>query len=312
MDSWQSMRNRILGWVAVSISTVLACFWALWGINENFHEGWYFDSIWRNIGLMMVQYLSPMLGVILLSLIAVLWPRCALPTLGIVAIVAAWFFRRGQAGIELIAVPLLVLGTLYTFGRPHPRRWAVWALIGLPLLTIIVCGAYPWWQAVHRLDDGDYGMRQLEGNNLTLVWAPEGSGWPTHGTSWQDAMETCAHLTQDGRSVSTQPQDIWRLPSVDEAVRSLVHRGRNAGGVWDPVARVAHYRVPPDKDSPLWKVHSIVIYWWTATEVDSEEAYYITNNGAVHPHAKKSAGDYTAFRCVCEPSKQVIPADSHH
>ncbi|MDR3714065.1 MAG: hypothetical protein P4L51_14695, partial [Puia sp.] len=46
-----------LGWIAVSISTALACFWALWGINENFHEGWYFDSVWRNVGLMMVQYL---------------------------------------------------------------------------------------------------------------------------------------------------------------------------------------------------------------------------------------------------------------
>jgi hypothetical protein len=125
-------------------------------------------------------------------------------------------------------------------------------------------------------------------------------------------METCAHLTKDGRSISSLPQDVWRLPSVDEAVRSLVYRGRNAGGTWDPVHQIAHYRVTPDKDSPLWKVHSQVIYWWTDTQVDRAEAYYITNNGAIHPHAKGSAGDYTAFRCVCEPFKQVTAAEGHH
>lgn len=308
MNSRRLLRSQIFGWIAVSISTALACFWAVWGINENFHEGWYFESVWRNIGLMMVQYLSPMLGVILLSVIAILWPRFALPTLGIVAIGAAWFFRKGSAGTELIAGSLLVLGTLYTLGRPHPRHWALGGLFVLPVLTIIVCGAYPWWQAFHRLDDGNYGMRQVEGNNLTLVWAPEGPGWPTQGSSWQKATDACEHLTKDGRSESSLPQGVWRLPSVDEAVRSLVYRGHNAGGTWDSVHQSAHFRVPPDKDFPLWKVHSQVIYWWTATEVDHQTADYITNNGAVHSHDKRSAGDYTAFRCVCERWKQVPPA----
>lgn len=201
MNYGHTLRSRILGWVAVSISTAFACFWALWGINENFHEGWYFDGVWQNIGLMVLQYLSPMLAVILLSLIALLWPRCALPTMAIVAIGAAWFFRRGPAGIELIALPLLVMGTLYCFGRPHPRRWAVRALIGLPLLTILVFGASPWWQAIHRLDDGNYSMRQIDGNNLTLIWAPEGPGWPTHGASWQDAMGNL-RTSDEGRSIS--------------------------------------------------------------------------------------------------------------
>ena len=41
--------------------------WACWGSNENFHEGWYYPSIWRNIGLMFVQYLSPMLIVMLMT-----------------------------------------------------------------------------------------------------------------------------------------------------------------------------------------------------------------------------------------------------
>ena len=57
-------RQRILGWLAVGLSTALACFWALWGIIENFHEGWFYESFFSNLGLMFVQYLSPMLIVV--------------------------------------------------------------------------------------------------------------------------------------------------------------------------------------------------------------------------------------------------------
>jgi hypothetical protein len=92
------------------------------------------------------------------------------------------------------------------------------------------------------------------------------------------------------------------LPTVDECVRSLVFRGRNAGGTWDPVHRRANYRLSPDKDSPLWKVHSPVIYWWTASEVDPARAWYISNNGYVHPLRKQLAPGDLAFRCVREPS----------
>ena len=42
----------------------MACFWAFWGIIENFHEGWYFDSTWSNLAPMFGQYLSFMLGFI--------------------------------------------------------------------------------------------------------------------------------------------------------------------------------------------------------------------------------------------------------
>jgi hypothetical protein len=56
-----SRASRIVGWIAVLLSTAIASFWAFWGIIENFHEGWYFESIWPNLGLMIVQYLSVML-----------------------------------------------------------------------------------------------------------------------------------------------------------------------------------------------------------------------------------------------------------
>jgi hypothetical protein len=302
MDRNAIMR-QIVGWAAVSISAVAACFWAFWGINENFHEGWFYPSVWQNIGLMLAQYLSPMLVVMLISVLVLRWPRLALPLPAALALTVAWLFRGHGAAISLIAIPLVVMGVLYHFGRPQPRRWAWRCLIWLPLITVVACGIYPAWMAAHRLDDGNYGMRRVEGNGVTLIWSPEGPGWPTRGVSWYEAVRSCAYLTADGHSLAGLPQNVWRLPTVDEAVRSLVFRGKNAGGVWDPLLHRAQYRTTPDKDSPLWKVHSQVIYWWTGTEIDGNRAYYISNNGYVISVPKKIAPGYLAFRCVCEPSK---------
>jgi hypothetical protein len=308
MSESNSKWRQIAGWLAVSISVAVACFWAFWGSIENFHEGWYNPSLWQNLGLMFVQYLSPMLAVMLLSGIVICWPRIALPLLVTFAIAAALFFRHARAATELIVIPLVALGVLYHFGRPEPRRWALRCLIVLPLITAVVCGAHPGWRAIHRLDDGNYGMRLIEGNGVTLVWAPEGPGWPSRGASWQKAKRNCVYLTADGRSLADQPQNAWRLPTVDEAVRSMVFRGRNAGGTWDPVLHQARYRMSPDKDSPLWKVHSQVIYWWTDTEADRGKAYRIAYNGTVFPLAYRGWGDYWTYRCVREPSDLERPS----
>ena len=40
-------KRKIAGWIAVVLSTVFTCLWALWGILENFHEGWYYESLLR-------------------------------------------------------------------------------------------------------------------------------------------------------------------------------------------------------------------------------------------------------------------------
>ena len=66
-------------------------------------------------------------------------------------------------------------------------------------------------------------------------------------------------------AVADTPRDVWRLPTAEEAVRSMHFRGTNSGGSWDPERARATYRRAPDKESPLWDVHSKVIYWWTAT-----------------------------------------------
>lgn len=252
---------------------------------------------------MIAQYLSPMLLIMIVTAIAVRWPGAALAIFGVAATAVVLWFRHSRAAVVWIAAPLVALGVLYHFGRPQPRRWALRAVLGLPLLTAVVCGAYPGWRAVHRFDDGNYEMRRIEGNGVSLVWAPEGPGWPSRHSSWQQARQTCASLAPDGHSLSDKPQNLWRLPTIDEAVRSMVFRGRNAGGTWDPVLRHARYQTIPDKDSPLWKVHSQVIYWWTDTQTDGGQAYRIAYNGTVFPFPYRGWGDYWAFRCVRAPSQ---------
>jgi hypothetical protein len=302
--------QQVLGWGGIFFSTAIACFWAYWGSNENFHEGWFAQNIWQNLGLMLVQYLSPMLVTMALSVLVLCWQRVALPLLLAGAIAVAWFLRSHIGVASLIAIPLVAVGALYQFGTPEPRRWAWRCLLVLPLATVVACSIVPGWKAVHRLDDGNHGMRLVEGNGVTLMWAPEGPGWPDSGTTWNEATRSCAYLNVDGRSLANAPKYLWRLPTVDEAVRSLVFRGSNVGGVWNPQRHEAHYRTTPDKDSPLWKVHSQVIYWWTSTEVDGSRADYISNNGYVIQVSKEIAAGYLAFRCVCEPGKLSV-ASAH-
>lgn len=289
----------VAGWTAVTLSTAALCFWAFWGSAENFHEGWYFRGIGRNLLLLFLQYLSPTLLFFIPVAMALRWPRAALPLFAALA-AGAWFFFHTNAGRALVAVPLIGLGILFYVGRVEPRRWAWRAIILLPSATAICTAAVPGYRAVTRLDDGNYAARVVQGNGVRLVWAPQGPGWGEHYASWQTAMDRCAHLSADGRALLPGKLNLWRLPTIDEAVRSMVRSGHNAGGVWDQETRNASYREWPEKETPLWKRYSQVIYWWTATESGPEEAYRIAYNGSVMSAAKKGWGDYWSYRCVCQ------------
>jgi hypothetical protein len=58
-----------------------------------------------------------------------------------------------------IIPPLLVLAALFWFGRPRPLRLAVAVVVGLPVLTLLVCGAEPAWRVSGRVEDGARGAR---------------------------------------------------------------------------------------------------------------------------------------------------------
>lgn len=291
-------RQSALGWVAVGVSTAVASFWGFWGAIENFHEGWYSASLWENLGLMVVHYLAPMLLVMLLGFIALQWRWVgAMLHLAAVAVLYNLLELRTPAGLMLEA-SIVALGWLYVLGRPEPRRRAIQLLLGLPPLVALIFGAYPGWRAITRPDTVDLAMQRIEGNGVSLLWAPAGPGWPMEGLDWYEASRRCAHLTADGSELTVKPQHLWRLPTVEEAVRSGRYRGRNAGGTWDPVTQKPRYAVLPDKEAPLWNPRSPIIYWWTATELDSARALRIVYNGQVHAMEKRWGPGYFACRCV--------------
>ena len=291
--------SRIRGWGAVSISVALACLWAFWGGTENFHEGWYQEAFLSNVALMVMQYLGPMLLFMGVALVSIYRPRFGGGLHVALALLAAWFFKAfSNAATFLVILPLIGLGALYWFGAPRPRRIAAFLVIGLPFLVLIVSGAGPAIRVSQRVDDGNLQARMVRGNGVNLTWAPAGPGWPRTGAGWYEAMDSCQYLEEGGMALAPTPQNIWRLPSIDEAVRSLARHGQNSGGEWNAENAAAAYQTTPDKESPLWNVHSPVIYWWTATEVDEERAYIVVYDGKVFPRSKEFGPAYLGFRCV--------------
>ena len=291
--------RNVFAWIAVSISCVLLLVWSVWGSIEAFYEGWYYRSFWMNIRLTLIQYLLPVFILIVPAVAGILRPRIGAMLHVLLAFAVALKFNT-HAGRVLIALPLTVLAALYWFGRMHSKRWAVYAVCGLPIVTMIIFGATPAYRVFQRIDDGYRGARVVEGQGIRLRWAPAGPGWPEHGTDWYQAQHTCAYLSANGSAAGDTPQNIWRLPTADELVRSLSLHGKNAGGVWNGRG-IASYRITPDKESPLWDRYSQVIYWWTATEVNQRQAWRFSYNGRAMATTKSMRPDYYGFRCVTEP-----------
>lgn len=292
-------KRQIVGWIAVVVSTCVTCIWAFWGIIENFHEGWYFQSWIANVGLMFVQYLSPFLIFFIVTLISIFWPRIGGVSHMVFALAAIWFFNAfSNAAVFLLIIPFIGLGFLYWFGRPEPRKLAAGIVIGLPILTLVISGSFPAYRVSQRIFDGNLSARTIQGFGVDLIWAPEGPGWPQSGEDWFVAQANCRHLKADGVTLADAPLDIWRLPTVDEVVRSMSLHGQNSKGVWNAEKAEAVYETKPDKESPLWNPYSQVIYWWTATEIDENRAYMIVYDGRVWPRSKQLDLAYMGYRCV--------------
>lgn len=299
-------RNRI-GWLAVLSSTAIAGLWAFWGGIENFHEGWYHASLWRNIGMMFGQYLMPALLFIGMSATALRLPRVGGLLHVAAAVFVAWFFRGATVVVVygFLVTPLLLMAAAYAFGRPRPRRWAYRITIGVPLLVMIASAAEPAWRVAHRIDDGLRGERRITQNGIDLLWAPAGPGWPDDGVSWHEARRRCAHLSLDGTRLEDTARHYWRLPGIDEAVRSMQRAGYNSGGRWQANDNTVRYERTPDKETPLWNPRGKVIYWWTANEVDSANAWIIVYDGKIWPRPKRAYWGYLGFRAVRSPDSTV-------
>jgi hypothetical protein len=295
-------RARILGWIGVSITVLLSGFWAYWGAFENFHEGWYSKSFWNNILMFFFQYLLFAIFFIVLALVILKWKKIGLVLHLLAGAFCVWFFSGANFSVLwlMMVIPFAALGLLYYFGEPYPLRWAYRLIVCVPLVIVLAISIPQGIKVAKRIDDGDFGTRVVEGSGVSLAWAPRGPGWPDDGVTWEEAQEVCKYLSEDGMTIMETEQNIWRLPSADEAVRSMMLHGENAGGVWDASKAVATYEKTPDKESPLWDVHSKVIYYWTGdTSVqDAERAYIIVYNGGVYARSKTARYGYLSFRAV--------------
>jgi hypothetical protein len=292
--------RQIIGWIGVAATVLFAGLWSYWGIVENFHEGWYSPSVWENIGMLFGQYLLVTIVFCTLALLALRFHRVGLTLFIALGIGAALFFSGGAFSVVwlLIAIPLFLLGLSFFFGRPRPKRLVIALIVGVPLAVILIAGTVGFVRVQQRVDDGDDGIRVVEGNGLTLTFAPRGPGWPEGGVSWQSAQDICAHLNEDGTALMDAPQNIWRLPTIDEAVRCMSLHGQNCGGVWDADKMTATYDMTPDKESPLWDVHSPVIYYWTSEASKNGYAYIIVYHGGIYDKRVDSQYPSISFRAV--------------
>ncbi|MBL1217704.1 MAG: DUF1566 domain-containing protein [Planctomycetes bacterium] len=303
---WRS----VLGWVAVWLNTVVAGLWAFWGSIEAFHEGWRSETLLLNV-LFVGLYLSFAGIAVTLGLLGLRFPRSG----GVIVLLigstfAVWFLGMQNLSDApplniVIGVAMAgfggVLGLLWWFGRPRRKRLAYTVTWGVPLVVACVCGAQPAWRVATRIDDtGDRSAQVITSNTgRTLVWAPQGPGWPTdRGYTWQEAMDICARLEADGRSLADTPQNIWRLPTIEEYVTSAMLHGENAGGTWEASTGTAQYERQPDKEVPLWNPQSQIIYWWTSTEVGKDKAYRVVYHGGVYAKPKVLGMGSGAFRAV--------------
>jgi len=341
------------GYVATALLILATSLWTLWGMGELYYEGW---------GAPLPEalfYLAPAALCLLLTLLALAWPAIG-GTLILVAGTAftAWWWamiaRRSTltlpAALSMVPISavLVLVGALFLLearyrrqqrGERPPRTWfrrygRYLLALGIPFLVAVAVSAWNLPMVLTRLDDGNYGARLIQGNGVTLVWAPAGPGWGwgsreaaanlswdelawyglspvgagakgggTHATA-EDMRRTglCRYLSADGLALLDTPQDIWRMPTTEELVRSLVRDGENAGCVWDGKSMGAVCATRPDKETPLWAPSWPAIYYWSADEYDAAEAYYVNYSGSIIGHQPKDWGNARhGFRCVREP-----------
>ena len=183
------------------------------------------------------------------------------------------------------------------FGQKIEWKW-ISATVGLPCLFIVVTGFLLYSQIADRYNDSNFSKRTIVGNGVTLTWAPRGARVPLKGCSWNEAADICSRLSEDGLSLESSPVGVWRLPTADEAVRSLSKSNKNSVGILDMQSMRPTYQTKPDKESPVWDIYSPIIYYWTSTEVDSTKAFIIVYNGQVVKRSKKWDADYLSFRAV--------------
>jgi len=294
--------KKHIAYLAIIISVFLSSFWAFWGINEFFHEGWYAGSIFNRLFLFLVQYMSFAIIFTLLPLISIKYKKVGLGIYIALGLFSAFFFSGGSFQIVYLtlALPFLFIGILFYYGEFSRIKFCKKIIIVPPVLIVLVFGTALLYRNINRIDDKNYGERIIDCQGEKIVWAPRGPGFPDKGFNWNNALEACENLSEDGTATLKEKQNIWRLPSIDEAVKCQMHHNENAGGRFDEVKRKAFYEKTPDKETPLWDPGSEVVYYWTSelSRESENQAYIITYDGGVFDKDIRFGPNTQSFRCI--------------
>lgn len=338
------------GWLAAFLALVVTTVLCYVGTASMFYE------TWGQPFHMLLYPLVPGMACLALSLAALRWPRAGgwlLVFAG--AAMAAWWLT-GQLGSKTRSLQFLLLNALVLFAPivatgclflleawrlrrlspgevQPPGPWIVrylrYILVsGVPLLAIGIVMVMELPAHLARLDDGLRGARIIEGNGVTLAWAPKGPGWNGKmpdgeylswnsiarygslpiglegknrgdrqhaGKAEMDRTSLCAYLNEEGTALLEEPRYIWRMPTVDEIVRSLTRNGKNAGCLWDEKTHHADCRISPDKETPLWAPDEATIYYLAAGEYDAVHAFCVNYTGGINIQPKSQG---MGFRCV--------------
>ncbi|MBD3413637.1 MAG: hypothetical protein GF421_04295 [Candidatus Aminicenantes bacterium] len=354
-------KSKLPGIIATAIVIVVTSSWIVWGLGELYYEGW------GQPFPQLLNYLIPGAIFLIFSLVSVMWPLAG----GIILIAAGsvfsiiWSllaFSREWFSIKWVLSTLLPfmgifvgVGVLFIWESRYRRQKRLekkkpkqnWfrryfrclLVLGLPMITAIAVSVYYSPLILSRVDDGERGARLIKGNDVTLVWAPQGPGWNQKKTSgvypsWNDIalygvepvgfhkkpdtknkqatqkdMDTtciCRYLSDDGQKLMEKPQNIWRMPTTEEVIRSLVSQGKSAECNWDGESLKADCQKQPNKGTPLWAPDQSPIYYWSRDEYDDEEAWYvpytggIRYGGVIHHQKKDWANPRHGYRCVRE------------
>ncbi len=187
----RKVKRGLPGYIATTLMILVTALWSIWSIGEMYWEGW-----WGPVQIRLL-YLIPGAACLALTLAALTWPRLG----GWLVIVIGGLFTIWWSELELrrlivlfpVSGVLVIIGVLFLLEARHrrlrraegwlpPRHWllrnACYVLAVTPSFLILVGFCIYWLPVVMgRIDDGDRGARLIVGNQVSLIWAPEGPGW---------------------------------------------------------------------------------------------------------------------------------------
>ncbi len=324
---WGSWVQRLpyLAPIAVTlIPTLIALRWPIVGgaviVGIGLFAAGFFGSAVAVIGLMVA-----LVGV---AFIADGWWKRKSPVGGTEADRPWW--RRHLAYLLAIGLPLVVFVGVTAYMLPivltrqdDGDRGArliegngvrlVWAPAGPGWNWQQPWGGYPSWQSlalygvppVGLEDKPGYGLlgEDAEAAETDAASSNTGAVPYVYATAADMAASNlCRYLGADGMTLLDAPQDVWRMPTTDEVVRSLGRHGQDAGCVWPGGEGVqSDCQTQPDKETPLWAPDLSPVYYWTADDLNERQGYFVAYNGMVNATNKRGGNPRHGYRCVREP-----------